>query len=142
MILLITTADNRKNAGKRQFKNEDPRLQYCIPLDPRIHFALVCGAKSCPPIRIFTQKNCERALQRAAEGFCRNNVELDTDHNTITLSKIFEWYEQDFGANTREMLEYIAQFLEVDQQNKLYQIMQVPKLKVRYMEYDWSVNSQ
>lgn len=41
--------------GAPQFDKGDPRLAFICELDPRIHFALVCGAKSCPPIRIFTE---------------------------------------------------------------------------------------
>ena len=49
---------NKKPPGslRRQFKRTDPRLKNAIPrrdFDPRIHFALVCGAKSCPPIRVY-----------------------------------------------------------------------------------------
>eukprot|EP01129_Flabellula_baltica_P010052 TRINITY_DN4203_c0_g1_i1.p1 TRINITY_DN4203_c0_g1~~TRINITY_DN4203_c0_g1_i1.p1 ORF type:complete len:226 (-),score=31.06 TRINITY_DN4203_c0_g1_i1:233-862(-) len=41
-------------SGYSQWEEGDPRLEYIVELDPRLHFALVCGAKSCPPIRIFT----------------------------------------------------------------------------------------
>jgi len=40
------------------------------PLDPRIHFALVCGAKSCPPIRVYTPASLEAGLEAAAQAFC------------------------------------------------------------------------
>jgi hypothetical protein len=48
---------------KLMFKDEDPRLKFIVPLDPRIHFALVCGAKSCPAIRVYKVTNLERGLQ-------------------------------------------------------------------------------
>ena len=44
--------------------------QVVEPLDPRIHFALVCGAKSCPPIRVYTPASLEVALEAAAQAFC------------------------------------------------------------------------
>lgn len=44
----------------RTFGERDPRIKLCLKLDPRIHFALVCGAKSCPPIRIYTPENLEK----------------------------------------------------------------------------------
>src|SRR4030067_2399726 len=33
----------------RRFRGGDPRLNFMVePLDPRIHFTLVCGSASCP----------------------------------------------------------------------------------------------
>lgn len=46
----------------------DPRRAKVVdPVDPRIHFALVCGAKSCPPIQLYTPARLEAGLQAAAE---------------------------------------------------------------------------
>ena len=44
--------------------------QAILPVDPRIHFALVCGAKSCPPIRVYTPQRLEYGLMAAAKVFC------------------------------------------------------------------------
>ena len=44
------------SAGKPEFSDSDPRHKMALTsLDPRIHFALNCGASSCPPIRIYTE---------------------------------------------------------------------------------------
>jgi hypothetical protein len=47
-------------------------------MDPRIHFALVCGAKSCPPIKLYSASTLEEGLQGAAEAFCADDVVIDT----------------------------------------------------------------
>ena len=47
-----------------------PVLQVVSPLDPRVHFTLVCGAKSCPPIRIYTPASLEPGLEAASQAFC------------------------------------------------------------------------
>ena len=39
-------------------------------MDPRLHFALVCGAKSCPPIKMYTPDNLEEGLNSAADAVC------------------------------------------------------------------------
>ncbi len=39
-------------------------------MDKRIHFALVCGAKSCPPIRVYTPEELDEGLDAAAAAFC------------------------------------------------------------------------
>ncbi len=46
------------------------------PLDPRIHFALVCGAKSCPPIKVYTSGALEEGLEAAASAFCEGELHL------------------------------------------------------------------
>jgi hypothetical protein len=49
---------------KPQFRDGDPRRSVVVdPMDPRIHFALVCGAQSCPPIKLYTPDNLEQGLQ-------------------------------------------------------------------------------
>ena len=46
--------------------------QVVTPLDPRIHCALVCGAKSCPPIKVYTAEALEEGLEAAAAAFCES----------------------------------------------------------------------
>lgn len=57
-------------AFRRQFRHGDPRLRWAVQrVDPRIHFALVCGARSCPPIRVVDAKTLDRNLDDAARAF-------------------------------------------------------------------------
>ena len=52
------------------FGPTDPRRPMAMhPVDPRIHFALVCGAKSCPPIRVYDAVNLDAQLEAAAAAF-------------------------------------------------------------------------
>ncbi len=53
------------------FRPGDPRAALAVnPPDPRIHFALNCGAASCPPIRVFKPASLEAGLEAAAQAFC------------------------------------------------------------------------
>ncbi len=61
-----------------------------MPRDPRIHFALVCGARSCPPIKLYTPDNLEEGLAAAAEAFCAGEVAVDADKAEVTVSMIFK----------------------------------------------------
>jgi len=45
-------------------------VQVVSPVDPRIHFALVCGAKSCPPIKVYTPTSLQEGLDTATMAFC------------------------------------------------------------------------
>jgi hypothetical protein len=62
---------NRKGPAHlfRQFSaKNDPRLKFALPkCEPLIHFALVCGAKSCPPIKAYTKDKVHEELRIAAE---------------------------------------------------------------------------
>lgn len=46
------------------------------PMDPRIHFALVCGAKSCPPIKVYTAISLQEGLESATTAFCEGKSHL------------------------------------------------------------------
>lgn len=61
-----------------------------LPCDPRIHFALVCGAKSCPPIKLYAPANLEEGLGGAAEAFCQGDVDVDRAARSVAMSKIFK----------------------------------------------------
>ena len=50
---------NRKPIGsfRKPFSKSDPRLSIALESpESRVHFALVCGAKSCPPIKTYSSK--------------------------------------------------------------------------------------
>ncbi|XP_052798986.1 uncharacterized protein LOC128230606 isoform X2 [Mya arenaria] len=92
------------------FKKGDPRLKYIVKeLDPRIHFALVCGAKSCPAINVYTAMNLDRALDAATQAFCAQEVSMFTEVDEIWLSRIFQWYSQDFGNTDIDVINSVIQ---------------------------------
>jgi len=125
-------------SGASPFDKSDPRCAYMVTLDPRIHFALVCGAKSCPPIRIFSVDNCDRALQLAARVFCQNNVQFQ-DEKTIVISPIFKWYAEDFGKEPSKVVEFIGQFVGDEEKVKIRNLPE--KFALIYSEYNWNPNS-
>ena len=69
-----------------QLNSDDRRNCLVLDLDPRIHFALNCGAKSCPPIRVYSPPNLDSQLNRAAASF------LCADEGEITLERDFTTY--------------------------------------------------
>ena len=126
---------------------DDPRLALVIEdVDPRIHFALVCGAKSCPPIRVYSAANLEEGLAGAAEAFCESEVVVDAASATVTLSRIFKWYGRDFAPTTEGLLDRIFAFRENDDLRNLIEAQggssQGGRIKVKYAEYNWDVNSK
>ncbi len=66
-------------------------------IDYRVHFALNCGAKSCPPIAFYKQKELDKQLDLATQSFLENETQYDEDQKEIKISMLFKWYLKDFG---------------------------------------------
>lgn len=125
----------------RRFGARDPRLAYTVePLDPRLHFTLVCGSSSCPFIDVYTSENLEQELTFAAEAFINSGgAALDRDNRHISLSQVFKWYARDFGATQAERLRFIAPYL-FQAQDRAFLEDQADTLQVSYQRYDWRLN--
>lgn len=127
------------------FGRRDPRRAHRLErLDPRIHFALVCAARSCPPIAVYDAAHIDEQLDMAARTFINNGgVEIDRAAGEVRLSQIFQWYAPDFRGrpfalgDKRPLLEFIVPYLasEADREYILH-----GKPEVRFQAYDWSLN--
>ena len=125
------------------FGPADPRRYHVtLPPDPRIHYVLVCGAKSCPPIRVYSADNLEAGLDAAARNFLENETEVDSAARVVRLSAILKWYGRDFGATLPERLEYVARHLPEERAAELRALLATgPPPRVEYKKYDWDLNS-
>ena len=117
-----------------QFAMDDPRLMMSIEdPDPRIHFALVCGARSCPPISSYGGEDLEQQLDKAAATFINGiGVRHDASEHTLYLSRIFKWYAGDFGGK-EDALRLVNAYFDGPGD--------ITGARVRYLPYDWSVNA-
>lgn len=87
----------RKNARKH-LMNNDPRLKLQVNLlDYRIHFALNCGAKSCPAIANYTFSNINEELSLAESVFSEAEFVVNHTKRSIVCSELFVWYKDDFN---------------------------------------------
>ncbi len=106
--------------------------------EPRIHFALVCASASCPDLTrdAYTGENLESLLEARTRRFLNRpeNVTIDPVGRRITLSKIFDWYAEDFGADRAELLAFVARYRQDGAQ------LLEGKWKVDHFDYDWSPN--
>lgn len=104
--------------------------------DERLHFTLVCGAISCPPLKgtLFLSQSIESRLEKTTKTTLNNPqfITIDMHEKTVTVSKLFEWYSSDFKKKG-SLINYI----------NIYSDKTVPDgFKVRFMEYDWRLNKQ
>ena len=97
--------------------------------DARIHFAVNCAAKSCPPLlnRAWTADNLNSNLSAQAKKFINSAKYNQIGADKVAISKIFEWYAVDFG----NIVEYL---------NKYATTKISANATVNYQEYDWALN--
>lgn len=91
--------DNRRRPMPplRPFGARDPRRALAVsPPDPRYHFAVTCGAASCPPVGVYRAAAIDAQLDLAARNFVNQEVVLAGGR--LRCSRIFKWYRGDFAA--------------------------------------------
>jgi Protein of unknown function, DUF547 len=125
----------------RPFRKRDPRLEFTIvPLDPRIHFALVCGARSCPPIGFYEAEQIDFQLGLAAMSFINSpQVKILPGEKTVSISMIFKWYKIDFGGSDRALLATLLNYLD-EGKDKAFLEENRNQIRIRYQPYDWNLN--
>jgi hypothetical protein len=111
--------------------------------EPRIHFALVCAAKGCPPLRNrpYTAGGLDNELADNARRFFARpeNFRADSAGRVVYLSEIFDWYGADFGSSTAERLQKLRPYLpDAD----LLSWIENADVTVKYTKYDWALNEQ
>lgn len=125
----------------RAFPNDDPRRNHSVdPMDPRIHFALVCASSSCPPIDVYTAENLDEELEISGRTFLNaGGLVTDRQGSTVSLSRIFKWYEKDFGESRADILRFASRYLYDEEERKFIE-QHAGELKVEYQTYDWRLN--
>ena len=128
----------------RAFARDDPRRAtfaeaLARPFDPRVHFALNCGAKSCPPVKCFAAETLDSDLAAAARAFVAS--ETTVDGTDVTTSKLLFWYGADFAPDDAAAVARLATYVAgtplgdaLEAASKLY----APTL--RFNDYDWAAN--
>lgn len=110
-----------------------------LECDPRIHFALNCGAVSCPPIAVYSGDDLDGQLDDATKGFLEGNTAVNTADNSISLSMLFKWYKEDFG----ETNSAIVQWIKDQAPRKLSEAVASLKTPtLNYPSYNWDLNSK
>ena len=105
--------------------------------DPRVHFAINCAAKSCPPLRPepFNGNILERQLDDSTRSFINNPQSYRLDDSELYVSRIFKWFSEDFNEDIFGFfLKYATGNLKKELKSKSERIV------VQYLEYDWSLN--
>ncbi len=123
-----------------QFAAGDPRLKHAmVPMDPRIHFVLVCASLSCPLITVYHALEIEEELEAATATFINGGgVIVEPKPARVSLSRIFSWYQGDFGSRSG-VLQFILAYLREGSERD-YLRENISKVRLSYQKYDWSLN--
>lgn len=141
---------NRPGSGpfaQVPFAGSDARKMCALPVvDPRIHFALNCGARSCPAVRFYEAKTIDSALDSATHVYLQD-MGVDPATRTVTLSKIMLWYQADFSddGSLDSLLHWTMPYLDAEKRQNLTKLLDSKRqekasFKVVYADYDWTIN--
>ena len=110
--------------------------------EPRIHFALVCAALSCPPLRSEAYQGNKLDDQLDDQGkifFANKNKNyFELDKQVAHISKILEWYGIDFGKTNSEILLYISRYLPAEIAKAIKK--NPNEWEIEYTDYNWGMN--
>ncbi len=118
--------------------------------DARIHFAINCASRSCPPLarHAYQPEKLEAQLEDAARAFINDDreVTLDETGGRVVLSKIFDWYAADFREAYTAKFQRpggVMDYLKVYSTPERRKILEkLSGAKVTYYEYDWGLNDR
>ncbi|TAE41088.1 MAG: DUF547 domain-containing protein [Runella slithyformis] len=102
--------------------------------EPRIHFALVCAAKSCPKLRneAFVGSKLNDQLDDQGRDFLNDNTKNVVSKDKASLSKILSWYGGDF-TKTMPMTDWV---------NKYAKVKMDKDASISHLDYNWELNGK
>ncbi|MCG6881189.1 MAG: DUF547 domain-containing protein [Deltaproteobacteria bacterium] len=107
--------------------------------DPRVHFAINCASKSCPPLMSEPYRGdvLDQQLNRMTEAFVNDPKQNRLDGETLYVSRIFKWYSEDFND------DIVGFFLKYAKGERLQKLREKQReIDVEYLDYDWSLNGK
>lgn len=99
--------------------------------DGRVHFALNCGAKSCPEIQIYSAAKVEKELDTATNRFLQQNTSYDLQENAVYVSPLFLWFRADFN-DKGGALGYLRMYKVIPKD--------ISSPHIKYYNYDWTLS--
>jgi hypothetical protein len=107
--------------------------------DPRVHFAINCASKSCPPLisEPYDGDNLDSHLDRSVKAFLSDRKNNYLEGNTFYVSKIFQWFSEDFN---KDIIGFFMKYADENLKKELK--AKAGDITISYLYYDWSLNGQ
>jgi hypothetical protein len=124
-----------------QFGTLDPRRNGIIdPLDARLHFALNCGTRSCPPIGVYDADQIDAQLTLATRNFLNRETGLDPQSGRLRVPGVFRRRAQDFGGRPG-VIAFLLYYLPGDERRRWLEA-QGSRPRFGYPRYNWRLNTR
>jgi len=129
--------------GSRAYTLEEIEHEILRPMgDPRIHTAIVCASTSCPSLmrEPFTRARVGAQLDASVHAFLarpEKGMRIDREADTVWLSKIFDWFADDFDSGGG-VLAFVRRYSASETQAWLD--ARRAEIEIEYFDYDWRLN--
>ncbi len=128
----------------RNYSLEEIEHEVLRPMgEPLIHLGLNCASMGCPRLRneAYTGERLIEQLTGDLQAMLADptKFEIDRDDATVHISKIFSWFEDDWGGSERRILDWIGARAESEDVKRF---LARTDIDVDYKSYDWAVNAQ
>jgi hypothetical protein len=105
--------------------------------DSRVHYVVNCASIGCPNIgaRALSADELEPMLDEAARAYINSPRGVRYDSGALIVSRIYDWFHEDFGENQEDILDHLRRYAEPDMAERL-----MAADRIDGYEYDWSLN--
>ena len=124
--------------GERISLNDiEHRILRPIWRDNRVHYAVNCASIGCPNLqaKAYTGATLEAMLEAGARAYVNSSRGVAVKGDTVTVSKIYDWFIADFGHEEKTVLAHLKKYAAP---NLRKQLMAIGKLDG--VAYDWQLN--
>jgi hypothetical protein len=107
--------------------------------DPRVHFAVNCASKGCPPLRPepYRADILEQQLDEMTRAFINDSQRNRLEGKTLYVSSIFKWFSEDFHD---DVVGFFLKYAQGDLKKQMEESK--GDIQVKYLDYDWSLNDK
>jgi uncharacterized protein DUF547 len=134
--------ETRQRLGGRMVSLDQIESQLRAMGDPRIHAALVCAARSCPPLRreAYVAGRLDEQLDDNVRQWLadRSLNTFDSEHAQAEVSPIFKWYGRDFDSYPGGLGAFLRHYAP----SGVEAALGARKFQIRFKNYDWGLNDQ
>ena len=142
----VFTGDHCRVAGRERSQDEIEH-EIIRPMgDPRIHLAVNCAARSCPPLidRAYLPETLVEQLDDRVRAFMMDPGHFDVttggDRSTLRVNKVLDWFKEDFGGNNEGIRAFFAEYADHAAEGHHRSALLDPDTKVEFFDYDWTLN--
>lgn len=115
---------------RKWFPNKLERKLRVDKRDYRIHFALNCGAKDCPPVAIYEWERLDEQFDKGTEKYLSGSTIYDASKKEVAVTSLFSWFRGDFGGKSG-----VKKILK-----NLNLIPTTKDIDITYKNYDWTLD--